>query len=85
MPALTSLRTVGSGQVYFSRFASEEIRALVDKCRLSRALVLLQSGRRTVAEAAVQTGFASTGSFRRAFKRWAGVSATAARPRAPSS
>lgn len=52
-------------------------RQLLDDCRKSRALELLLVGRRSVAEAAAQTGFASVGSFHRAFKRWTGSSASA--------
>jgi AraC-like DNA-binding protein len=56
------------------RLADQDIsyRQVLDACRKSRALELLLNGRRSVADVALQTGFANVGSFRRAFKRWTG-------------
>lgn len=50
---------------------------LVDAGRRSRALELMVNGRRSIAEVATETGFADPRSFRRAFKRWTGVSPSA--------
>jgi AraC-like DNA-binding protein len=47
-------------------------RLLLDSARKARALELLVSGRRTIAEAAEATGFDDKRNFRRAFKRWTG-------------
>ena len=48
-------------------------RGLVDAGRRSRALELLVNGRRSFAEVAAETGFSDVRSFRRAFKRWTGI------------
>jgi AraC-like DNA-binding protein len=47
-------------------------RLLLDEARKARALELLVTGRRSIAEAAEATGFVDKRNFRRAFKRWTG-------------
>lgn len=47
-------------------------RTLLDEVRRDRALDLVLNGRRSMAEAAAETGFGDPRSFRRAFSRWTG-------------
>jgi AraC-like DNA-binding protein len=45
---------------------------LLDESRKARALALLVGRRLSLKAVAIETGFADTGTFRRAFKRWTG-------------
>ena len=47
---------------------------LLDECRQNLALAYLRDADATLEEVASRLGFADTGSFKRAFKRWTGLS-----------
>jgi AraC-like DNA-binding protein len=55
--------------------------SLVDSVRKARALELLSHSDCPVAEVATETGFADVHNFRKAFRRWTGVSPTEIRDR----
>jgi AraC-like DNA-binding protein len=63
------------------KLAQEDLnfRTLLDETRRARALDLVTNGRRSMAQAAAETGFSDGRSFRRAFRRWTGSAPSALR------
>ena len=49
---------------------------LLDEVRHERALALLEEGQHSLDEIAYELGFSGAGAFRRAFRRWTGVTPT---------
>lgn len=88
LPRVTALKDVAASLNISERTLRRQLaeaglsyRDLLDDCRKSRALDLMNGGRRSIAEVGAETGFSDARAFTRAFKRWTGQTPALVRDR----